>query len=155
MDPALVRAILLLACSVSAGLAVLVVLGALGHGAPSSGSPDPAAGQVRSVPTGPAAEPRQPLARDRGQDPQDRPGAPAHRRADRELAGHRALQHVPWREDGVVIDLVGARGRRAVLEVKAPSIAGARRGYRAFLRRYNDDGHAYLPRLEATGGEDG
>lgn len=148
MDPALSRAVVLLACSMSAGLAVLVVLGSLGHSAPSPVTEDRVPGQLRSAPTGPATESLRPtIAR---QDPQDRPGSPAAGRARRELATHRALQHVPWRDGGVAIDLVGASGGQAVLMVKAPSISAARRGYRVFLRRFRDDGHSYLPRF-ATG----
>jgi hypothetical protein len=89
------------------------------------------------------------------QDPQDHPGSAAHRRATREIADHRALQHVPYRAGGVAIDLVGARGDRAVLAVRATTRAAARRGWRAFLRRYRDDGHSYFPRFRTGGGPRG
>jgi len=55
----------------------------------------------------------------------------------------------------LTVRLVGARGTRAVLAVGAPTISAARRGWRLFLRRYHDDGRAYLTRFEATGGHGG
>jgi len=84
----------------------------------------------------------------RRQDRQDRPGTVAHHRAAEELAGHRALQHVPYRRAGVSIDLIGARGDRAVLGVRADTPAAARDGWLLFLRSFDDPGRAYLPIFE-------
>jgi hypothetical protein len=152
-DPAVVRAVVLLACAVTFGLTIVV-----GGGAGS----DVASSPETSHPTGVAAAPARQVAppgqgsaarhdsRPR-QDPQDRPGSPAARRARRALASHRALQHVPYRRDGVAITLVGSHGPLAVLGVEAPSLAAARRGWRTFLRAYRDDGDAYLPRFGVRG----
>lgn len=161
LEPALARAVVVLALATSTGFAVLVLLGAVGHDAlpPST----PAAVMVDrpsspAVPVGPrstsgghaAAEGRG--HRVAGQDRQDRPGTESHRRALRESARHRALQHVPYRQGGVTITLVGARGARAILSVDAPTVALARRGYRRFLNRFGDPGVAYLPRFAALPG---
>jgi hypothetical protein len=89
------------------------------------------------------------------QDPQDQPGTRAAAEARRELSTHRALQHVPWRRGNLVIDLTGARRSRAILRVSAPHLDAARRGYRRFLRRFGDDGGAYIPRFRARGGHHG
>ena len=86
------------------------------------------------------------------QDPQDRRGSALARRSGRELASHRALQHVPYRREAVSIALVGARGTRAVLRVSAPTLTAARRSWRSFLRRYRDSGRAYLPRFDVRRG---
>jgi hypothetical protein len=158
LDPRLARAIVLLACGVTLGFAVLAVLArpAAEHSAPVGAIP---AGRASAYPTTQAsptvASPSRGAVPPARQDPQDRPGTAAHRRAAREIAAHRALQHVPYRAGGVVIDLVGARGTRAVLAVRAPTRAAARRGWRGFLRRFDDSGTAYLPRFEATGGQRG
>jgi hypothetical protein len=162
LDPATGRIVVLLGGAVCVGFVALVGLGLLRPG--STDAPRPVARPPHaSVPNvaplprrsaGPARPTRS--ATDRpSQDPQDQPGSPAARRADRELDTHRALQHVPWRRGAASIRLVGARGREAVLAVRAGSIAGARRAYRAFLRRFGDDGSVYLPRLRAKGGNRG
>jgi hypothetical protein len=80
-------------------------------------------------------------------DPQGESGAA--RRAARALRTHRALQHLPYSHGGVAIRIAGARGGRAVLAVSAPTPAAARRGWRAFLRRYRDSGRGYVPRFGA------
>ncbi|MET0557614.1 MAG: hypothetical protein ABW065_02930, partial [Solirubrobacterales bacterium] len=80
----------------------------------------------------------------RRQDPQDQEGSAAARRAARALASHRAFQHVPYRSDELVVELVGARGHRAVLRVSAATVQAARAGWRRFLRRYRDAGRAYI-----------
>lgn len=80
----------------------------------------------------------------RRQDPQDVPGSTAARRAARALASHRALQHVPYRSGGLTVELVGARGHRAVLRVTADTVLTARAGWRRFLRRYRDSGRSYI-----------
>jgi hypothetical protein len=156
-DPAVARVVVFLACTVTLGLTIVVGLGGVGRSdqvprplvrqtsvAASSSRPTPAPAERSAVAH--RTEPRQ--------DPQDRPGSAAQRRAERELASHRALQHVPWHGDGVSIRLVGARGDRAVLVVRGASLAADRRGWRVFLDRWKDDGHSYLPRL-AVGAEGG
>lgn len=158
LDPRLARAVVVLACGVTLGFAVVVALAG------------PAAERPAAVPAAPsgrpagAPAPATPLAtppppRSGGapvhQDPQDRPGSAAHRRAAREIAGHRALQHLPYRAGEVAINLIGARGDRAVLAVRAASLPAARRGWQRFLRRFHDAGTAYLPRFETTGGRRG
>jgi hypothetical protein len=55
----------------------------------------------------------------------------------------------------VAIDLVGARGPRAILRVSAPGIDVGRRGYRRFLRRFGDEGREYIPRFRARGDRHG
>jgi hypothetical protein len=150
LDPRLARAVVALACCVTLGFAAVMLLAETGA-SPTVSSEHPAAAPSSIVSPTP---PRPPLAAGAAvrQDPQDRLGSAAHRRAAREIAGHRALQHVPYRAGGVVIDLVGARGDRAVLVVRATTLAAARRGWRAFLHRYRDDGRAYLPRFRTGGG---
>lgn len=85
------------------------------------------------------------------QDPQDHRGTPAAKRAERALASHRALQHVPYRHSAVTIRLTGAlKDGKAVLTVTAPTLHDAKVGYRRFLKRYHDAGRAYRPRYVAT-----
>jgi hypothetical protein len=163
LDPGLARAIVALALAASTGFAVLVLLGAVGRDAPSPSTPA-AAGADRSsppaVPVGPRSTSGGHAAaagrghRVAGQDRQDRPGTEARRRALRESARHRALQHVPYRQGAVAITLVGARGPRAILSVDAPTVALARRGYQRFLRRFRDPGTAYLPRFRTPSGSE-
>lgn len=160
LDPRVGRAIVVLASAILLGLAALFVLAAREpdpatppakmrtSSAPSSLPGAPPAGTSESEP----AETHPPRHR---QDPQDQRGSLAARRAARALRSHRALQHVPHRDGRLAIALVGARGDRAVLAVSAPTIRAARRGWRAFLRRYRDSGRAYLTRFEATGGHGG
>jgi hypothetical protein len=154
-DPAVARAVVLLACAATLGLAVVVGLGGAAGSDVRSGparTPAPRATAEVARPVthrvGRSAARRRPEPR---QDPQDRPGSPPARRADRELSTHRALQHVPYRHDGITITLVGADGPRAVLRVESADRADAHRGWRRFLRRYRDDGRAYLPIFRAGG----
>jgi hypothetical protein len=155
LDPRAGRAVIVLAAAIFAGLALLVMLAGATHDrAPRErgdrvAHPAPAGPLPRQAPL--TAFPRQlrgVSARRRGrpmQDPQDRHGSAAARRAMRELSSHRALQHVPYRHGVLSIVLIGARGRRALLEVSAPTLAAASRGWRRFLRRYGDAGRTYLP----------
>lgn len=154
LDPLVARAVVVFASAILLGFATLYVLAAQEPG-PSAApdrqviSPPPdepfAAARAEAAPPAPRApQPRR-------QDPQDETGSPASRRAAKTLASHRALQHVPYRRGRLSVRLVGARGERAVLAVSAPTIPAARRGWRAFLRRYRDTGRAYLPRFEANG----
>jgi hypothetical protein len=157
LDPRLARAIVVLACGVTLGFAVLAVLARSGAGHPGADAvPSPARVSTRSSSPSEAMPPtRRGEGTSERQDPQDRPGTAAHRRAVREIADHRALQHVPYLAGGVAIDLVGARAGRAVLAVRAASRAAARRGWQDFLRRFHDAGTAYLPRFEVAGGRRG
>lgn len=146
LDPAAGRAILALATASLVGFAAVILL--------AGGEPrgvDHA--QVTSAPT-PAAADVDPLDLDAGgsaraqlpkQDPQDRPGSAAARRAASALRERRALQHVPYSLGAVSIVLVGAHRGRAVLRVSAPTRAAARRAWRAFLDRFEDRGSSYKP----------
>jgi hypothetical protein len=148
LDPAASRAVLVLASAAGTGFAIVAMLGGLGA-QPTGGSPASSGKRPRAVAldTPVASSPSSGQVVD--QDAQDRPGTSAHRRAAREVAAHRALQHVPYRDGAVSIALVGVLRGRAVLQVKAPTVGAARRGWREFLRRYDDPGRAYVPRLEA------
>ena len=157
LDPALGRSAVILAGVVCVGFGALVALGLIarnpGEGKESVSAHPPAAGA--SVPAQPSAPYREVRSRRHHrptQDPQDRPGSPAAGRARHELATHRALQHLPYRRRGLSIRLIGARGAKAILAVRASTLAEAHRGWRAFLRRFEDPGGAYLPRFRARGG---
>jgi hypothetical protein len=156
LDARVASAVVALAAAALIGFAVVLALGL------SGAASEPAAGPLhmdrfvprRTAPLGPPPRPGLPgpaRARSPRQDPQDEAGTTARLRADRELSGHRALQHLPYRHGGISVALVGARGERAVLRVRARTLAAARRGWRAFLRRYRDSGAAYLPVFEALG----
>ncbi len=160
LDPRLARAIVVLAAAVTLGFAALGLLAGGGSSRAPATHPRASGSGGAAWPSAARSArgsslPRATVTRPPRQDPQDRPGSAAQRRAQRALATHRALQHVPYRHGGISIDLVGARGDRAVLEVRAESIAAAHRGWRAFLRRYRDDGRAYLPRFRAGGARNG
>jgi hypothetical protein len=158
LDPSAARAILAFASAILFGVASLFVLAASEPDRPTS--PD------RSSPTASSPGPAVPIdavedgsARGRAathrQDPQDIRGSAAAGRAARALRSHRALQHLPYQDGEVTIDLVGARGSRAVLRVGASAVQAARRGWERFLRRYRDSGRAYVPVFAAPGGGDG
>jgi hypothetical protein len=151
LEPSTSRAVIGLALAVGTGLAVLAVLGGVA-GRPAA-RPEarpqvvpPGSGRVH------AGRPSLSAPVQADQDPQDRPGTAAHRRAASALAHHRALQHVPYSTGGVSIELVGARRGKAVLRVVAATEGAARQGWRAFLRRFDDDGGAYLHVLKVRGG---
>jgi hypothetical protein len=132
----------LAASVVLVGLALVALVGG-GEGVQAPPSP-------QSVPRSrPLPRPQRPMGAAAGQDPQDRHGSGPARRADRELREHAALQHVPGRIGSARITLAGAVHGRAVLKVTAPSAAQARTSWRDFLRRYNDDGRAYVLRIQA------
>jgi hypothetical protein len=158
LDPSVARAVVVFASAILLGFAALYVLAAQdpGHSAAPDRqvvSPQPGgsfgSGRAHAVPPAPHA------SRRHRQDPQDEAGSPAARRATKALRSHRALQHVPYQRGRLTVRLAGARGPRAVLAVRAPTMAAARGGWRAFLWRYRDDGRAYLPRFEANGGPNG
>jgi hypothetical protein len=156
LDPSAARAILAFASAILVGFAALFVLAARESDQPTSpGHPSVAAPPPRPVVSTQVVEgnPAEDQAAPRRQDPQDVERSRAARRADRALRSHRALQHVPYRSQGLTVDLVGAHGRRAVLRIKAATIQAARRGWRDFLRRYHDSGHAYPPTFQSKSGE--
>ena len=159
LDPRAGRAVLVLASAILIGFASLFVLAARepdGAG-PRGQAQAPAA--VPSVPatppTGDVEGPADSRPSHRRQDPQDEKGSPAGRRAARALRSHRALQHVPYRSGELEVELVGARGHRAVLRVSAGTVRAARRGWRRFLGRYGDAGKAYVPIFIGRAGRDG
>jgi len=156
LDPSAARAILVFASAILVGFAALFILAASQpdqltspeHPSMAAASPGPV------VPTQAVeGNPAEGQAAPRRQDPQDIEGSLAARRADRALRSHRAIQHVPYRSEGLTVDLVGAHGRRAVLRIRAATVQAARRGWRNFLRRYHDSGHAYLPIFQSKSGE--
>ena len=69
------------------------------------------------------------------------------------VADRPALQHVPLLERHLAIDIAGVSSDgRVVLLVRSDlGRVAARRGYRAFLRRLDDDGTAYLPTFQGAG----
>jgi hypothetical protein len=156
LDPQAARAVVVFASAIFAGCAALFVLGAGGSGRSAATSDAPA--------VAPSSQPARPLAatlpeavpaaprtsRRRRQDPQDEKGSAAARRAAKALRSHRALQHVPYRHGRFTVRLIGAHGARAELAVSAPTVGAARRGWRAFLRRYRDSGRAYVPVFRAA-----
>ena len=159
LQPAAARAVLALASAILLGFSLLFYLGSRQPDGSSISTEErqqvPTAPAVAVPPPGsfdhPAAKARLPR-----QDPQDVAGTPEYRRAYRALRSHRALQHLPYRSGEIRIDLVGARGRRAVLRVESSTRARAEAGWRAFLRRFRDRGAAYLPVFKgSTGGRDG
>jgi hypothetical protein len=146
LGPATGRAIPLLALAVGLGFAVVALLGGIDASAPMHGAATARSPVRRPASSGPS--PRSPLiAR---QDPQDRRGTTAHRLALREVVAHRALQHLPWHRGGVSIELVGAKGAEAVLDVEGPSLLAARRGWSRFLGRRRDDERSYIPRFRIS-----
>jgi hypothetical protein len=160
LDPLAARAVLVLATAVLLGFAAVIVLGESesDRGAALRGHAELAPPQPRlslgSTPLDAVPPAAQRLPSARRQDPQDKKDSAAGRRAARTLRSHRALQHVPYRRGALAIQLVGARGGRAVLRVSAPTIAGARSGWQGFLRRYGDGGRAYVPLFTAGGGHE-
>jgi hypothetical protein len=144
LEPALARAALVLAVAVGIGFAIIIALAGVDRTPPIEGAATRSTSSTDRSPSVPAPG----RSNMPPQDPQDRPGSAAHRRAAAELTDHRALQHVPFEGGGVSIDLVGARGTRAVLRVGAATKAAARHGWLEFLRRFHDRGEAYVPLFE-------
>lgn len=67
-------------------------------------------------------------------------------RLRRDLQQRPAFQHLPYRGDSDLIQLLGTRDGRLLLAVTyRGSLAGARRAYRRFLARYGDSGRSYHP----------
>jgi hypothetical protein len=154
LDPQVLRTAVALASSLLIALAALLAL-AFGppglEGEPRVGGAPVDAGALRAAPpsSGYPHIRRAALRPERRQDPQDVAGSLAAQRASRALRSVRALQHVPYRQGELAIDLVGARHGRAVLRISAPTIGEAREGWRWFLRRFRDSGRAYVPVFEA------
>jgi hypothetical protein len=154
LDPSAARAILVFASAILVGCAGLFVLAAAQPDPPTSPrNPSVPAALPSPGITTQAVEghPAEDQAAPHRQDPQDVEGSLAARRTDQALRSHRAIQHVPYRHGELAIDLVGARGDRALLRVSASSLHAARRGWRAFLRRYHDRGKAYIARFALRG----
>lgn len=157
LDPRAGRAVFVLASAILLGVAALFVLADSEPDRPTSQDRPPSTNSVPAAPAKDGAgEPagHRPLPR-RRQDPQDVTGSAAAERAARALRSHRALQHVPYRDTGIRIALVGAQGSRAVLRVTASTVREARRGWHRFLRRYGDSGRAYVPVFDVSGGGNG
>jgi hypothetical protein len=163
LDPRHARAIVGVASCLTLAFAGLVAFGVI-----SGSRPGPREGEATSgrsaTPTAPPAvaivgsplgraegrgrSDRRPAAR---QDPQDRRGSPAYRRARQTLRAHRALQHVPFRGRDFSIALIGADRGRAIVRILAATVPEARGHWRGFLRRYHDDGRSYEPHFAARG----
>ncbi len=155
LDARVGRAVVVLASAIVLGLAALFILAAREPEPSATVDVPPTAESTSDSVTAelePAPVEETPTSQ-RRQDPQDRKGSSAARRAARALASHRALQHVPYRSGGLTVELVGARGHRAVLHVSAETARAARRGWWRFLRRYGDSGWAYIPIFRGTVGE--
>jgi hypothetical protein len=161
VDPRAGRAVMALAAAITLGFAALFVLTAdSAQRQPPSAHP---LAPKRAAPLPPSldgedgaakeASPRPPSPRP--QDPQDDRGSAAARGAQKELQRHRALQHVPYKQGGLTVTLIGARQGRALLRVSAPTPSAARRGWRQFLRRFGDTGLAYVPLFRPRGGAAG
>ena len=122
---------------------VLAATGIAGCGAPEA-RPGPRP-QPPVVPLLVAPPPQRPDAEDR-----DRR---LRRRSRSAVADRPALQHVPWLERHLAVDIHGVTSDgRVVLLVRSDlGRAAARRRYGAFLRRFCDDGSAYLPTFRSAG----
>lgn len=155
LDRGTAQTIVALAAAVTFAFGALVALGIVGRPSTSDVSP---AGPTAVLPSAPARQAEnpapEPQAADEGttapaQDPQDRKGSAAYGRVHRAADTHRAMQHLPYRIGHVTFALVGANNGRAVVRVEGPTIAAARRSWRRFLRRFDDDGGAYVTRFAA------
>jgi hypothetical protein len=158
LDPNAGRAVLALASAIILGFGLLVVLAGIEPSVSVRSADAPRTPAARSPKTSPAAiylgGPDHPH-RHRPQDPQDRPETGAARRATAALRAHRALQHVPYQDGGFLISLAGARNGEAVLTVTAASKAAGRRRWHAVLRKYQDEGRAYIVHFRGRGGAHG
>jgi hypothetical protein len=154
LDPSAARAILVLASATLVGLAALFVFAAREPDRPPVSTEERQSIGSRPSPVVPvdaSGDQGDELGPSPRQDPQDVAGSAAARRASRALRSHRALQHVPYRDGEIEIALVGARGSRAVLRVRASTVRAGRRGWVRFLRRYSDSGRAYVPIFKTAG----
>jgi hypothetical protein len=161
LDPRHARAIVVIASCLTLAFAALVGFGVISgsrptthQGAERSGAlAAPTAPPIVAIGGSPGADgegPDRPAARPEDhQDPQDRRGSSAYRRASRTLREHRALQHLPFHRRGLSITLTGADHARAIVRVVAATVPEAKRRWRGFLRRFGDDGRSYAPRFSA------
>jgi hypothetical protein len=160
LDPRHARAIVAVASCLTLGFAVLVAFGVIGGSRPSTTATSSATGprptapppdSVDRPPRRPAREPERSTTAhpDRRQDPQDRRGSAAYRRARRAVRDNRALQLLPFRRRGLSITLAGAGRSRAVIEIVAATVAEARHRWRGFLKRVDDNGSSYEVRFRA------
>lgn len=85
------------------------------------------------------------------QDAEDR-DANLRRRSRAAVANRPALQELPWLDRHLAIDFDGVTSDgRVVLIVRSDrGRVFARRAYRSFLRRFDDDGTAYLPTFRSA-----
>ncbi len=160
LDPRHARAIVAVASCLTLTFAALVGFGVILGSRPTAPETGARSGDP-AIPTAPppAAAEGSPHGSDEGptrpgarrpedhQDPQDRRGSPAYRRARRTLREHRALQHLPFRGRGLSITVIGADHGRAIVRIVAATVREAKRRWRVFLRRFRDDGHSYEPRF--------
>jgi hypothetical protein len=153
LDAAVGRAVVVLASGIVLGLAALFVLAAREPDSDTRAeAPATAHSTSGQVPAEIEPAPVEETAPRRRQDPQDLEGSPAARRAARALLSHRALQHIPYRSSELTVELVGARGHRAVLRVSAATLQAAQAGWRRFLHRYRDSGRAYIAIIRSKSG---
>ena len=155
LDPRHARAIVAVASCLTLAFAGLVGFGVISGSRPTAheggdGTSDlaaptaPPAAAIDGSPGGSDEGPDRPEARSKDrQDPQDRHGSSAYRRARRTLREHRALQHLPFQGRGLSITLTGANRGRAIVRIVAATVPEAKRRWRRFLRRYSDAGGAY------------
>lgn len=144
------RAVLILTALVCHGY-VLVTLLSIAAGGQAQPGAEHHDARRRAAPVRSAGSDRDPGVAHPRQDPQDRPRSAAARAAQGQLRTHRALQHVPYRGAGVTITLVGARHGRALLRVRGGDLVTERHGWRRFLRRFGDNGSAYVPLFAVSG----
>ena len=155
LDPRHARAVVVIACCLTLTFAALVGFTVIGGSRPVEHetrtedssrptAPPPVTVEGPSHVSGTKSPPAP-----RRQDPQDRRGSAAYRRARRTLRENRALQHLPFRRRGLSISLAGADRGRAVIRILAPTVSEAKRRWRHFLRRSGDDGSSYETRFRA------
>jgi len=146
LEPRVGRAVVAFASAIMLGFAALFVLAASEPEGARVAEPSPVHSEAPATAPDPAPARSEPVPPPRRrQDPQDQEGSAASRRAERALGSRRALQHVPYRSGRLTVELVGARGNRAVLRIGASTVRAAREGWHRFLRRYHDSGRAYVP----------
>jgi hypothetical protein len=143
-----------------AALLVLASLGAIGLAGWRTITPGPVAPSAAPVTLSPARDPAGPVGAEGARAPgAERPASQAPAGQDqaeeragtadaRWRAGRPAYQSLPWRGDGVLIDIIGATAAgKVILAVAYTSTkAHARRGYRRFLALHHDSGAGYIAR---------
>jgi len=116
------------------------------------GEPGPIYGYASPVAVGGLAARRPAISRFPGlqtamiaRQPPARPAPTEHQRLVRAIAALRAFQHMPFRTPQVLIDWTGVTSA-GLVEVQVSStmpVSDAQRAWQAFLRRFDDVGHAY------------